>query len=89
LILEETIFHPQGGGQPSDVGIIENEEIIFKVEKASTVDGHVEHLGEFSGDSTFKINDKVKLKVDKESRDLNTRLHSAGHLIDVAVRNIG
>eukprot|EP01080_Neovahlkampfia_damariscottae_P005325 gene5325-9135_t len=90
LVVEETIFHPQGGGQPSDVGTIQtNDNIIFKVEKATQKDGIVHHLGEFLGDSTFKINDEVQLKIDKDVRITNLKLHSAGHLIDVAIRNIG
>ena len=31
LILDQTIFFPQGGGQPFDIGIIYNSQSKFKV----------------------------------------------------------
>jgi len=50
VLLEETIFHPQGGGQPSDIGIIKSKSSEFLVKHASmTKDGLVEHSGEFKG----------------------------------------
>lgn len=89
--MEETIFHPQGGGQPSDQGVIEFNDSIFTVEKVSkNKDGTIQHFGKFQNkEKVFKNKDKVTLKIDKNFRILNVRLHSAGHLIDVAVRNIG
>jgi len=41
LILDQTIFYPQGGGQPYDQGTIENEGGIFKVEEVRFFDGIV------------------------------------------------
>jgi hypothetical protein len=32
---------------------------------------------------------EVELVLDEERRRFNARLHSAGHLLDVAVRNLG
>ncbi len=40
-----------------------------------------------SGEEQLPI--EVELMLDEEKRRLNARLHSAGHLLDVAVRNIG
>ncbi|KAF6142504.1 hypothetical protein GIB67_039468 [Kingdonia uniflora] len=96
LILDATIFHPQGGGQPSDIGFISSVESGFKfvVEDARVKDGVVFHYGYFasSGDgSDFELEKgrQVFLFVDEERRKLNSRLHSAGHLLDICMQNVG
>ncbi len=90
LILDQTIFYPQGGGQPSDTGIIESKDgnFVFKVEKvAFNSNGQVYHIGEFIKNK-FKIGESVKLKIDKEKRVLNAKNHTAGHLIDWTVESL-
>ncbi|KAL0483372.1 alanine tRS [Acrasis kona] len=90
VLLNSTIFHPQGGGQPSDVGIISDGQTTFKVLKAIKSGEQVQHLGTFEPeDSTFEENAIVHQTVDKDSRLQNASLHSAGHLIDFAVKLIG
>ena len=92
LVLNKTIFHPQGGGQPSDRGFIESEDgsIKFKVERLTFIDDAIVHVGRYLDTDpkrkTFEEGDKVILKIDKEFRIMNTRLHSAGHLIDIAMK---
>ncbi len=74
--LDETIFHPHGGGQPSDVGTIEG----ISVEKVSAApSGEIHHF--LAKRPTFRVGDAVNLEVDPDARLLFTRLHSAGHLI--------
>lgn len=84
IILDQTIFYPQGGGQPYDKGIIENNNGIFLVEEVRLVDGIVKHFGTFKQGS-FKKGDTVTCLVDKSRRDLHSRLHSGGHIVDMAV----
>eukprot|EP00917_Polyrhabdina_sp_WS-2016_P008775 GHVP01019551.1.p1 GENE.GHVP01019551.1~~GHVP01019551.1.p1 ORF type:complete len:168 (-),score=22.20 GHVP01019551.1:124-627(-) len=90
LVLDRTVFHPQGGGQPSDVGVIEGSDgQIFLVERVS-IDknsGCVIHSGKSS--ESFEVGSIVQLKVSAETRSLHTRLHSAGHLLDLAVKRLG
>ncbi|MBI4128278.1 MAG: hypothetical protein HY459_04400 [Parcubacteria group bacterium] len=84
VILEATIFHPQGGGQPYDKGVIEGANATFAVEEVRLVDGVVHHIGKFDhGD--FAQGEAVTCRVDEERRRLNSRLHSAGHAVDWAV----
>uniref|UniRef100_A0A7N0UMZ6 Threonyl/alanyl tRNA synthetase SAD domain-containing protein n=1 Tax=Kalanchoe fedtschenkoi TaxID=63787 RepID=A0A7N0UMZ6_KALFE len=96
LILDSTIFHPQGGGQPSDTGLISSADDSFKfvVEDVRSKGGIVFHYGCFeTGEEEFgsgKLDGKeVFLFVDKARRNLNSRLHSAGHLIDVCLEGVG
>lgn len=84
VILDETIFYPQGGGQPYDTGIIESSSDKFIVEEVRFVDGIVKHIGKFESGS-FEKGDVVKLLINKERRELHSRLHSAGHVVDMAV----
>ena len=85
VILDETIFYPQGGGQPADKGEITSGDIVFSVSDVRLdEDGTVWHFGEFKN-GEFKKGDKVVLKIDKDRRVLNAKLHSAGHLLDCAV----
>lgn len=85
VILDETIFYPQGGGQPADKGEIISGDNIFVVNDVRLDEtGTVWHFGEFKN-GNFKQGDKVILKIDKDRRILNAKLHSAGHLLDCAV----
>ena len=88
IILEQTIFYPQGGGQPADTGKISSENAVFIVEDVRMdADGTVYHFGQFeSGELTE--NETVKLEIDKDKRILNTKLHSAGHLIHTALEKL-
>lgn len=92
ILLDETVFYPQGGGQPFDNGVIcNNDGQIFNVDEVRFLDGQVHHFGMFKANSLpiFNIGDKVSCKVQKDRRDLNARLHSAGHLIDMGLFELG
>jgi len=84
IVLDQTVFYPQGGGQPYDQGIIESSAGRFLVEEVRFADGDVKHIGKFES-GRFSKGELVKCFVDKERRQLHARLHSAGHLIDKAI----
>ncbi|HRI05796.1 MAG TPA: alanine--tRNA ligase-related protein [Candidatus Dojkabacteria bacterium] len=88
LILDKTIFYPQGGGQQYDQGTIENQNGKFDVQEVRFVEGRVFHIGSFIN-GNIDINEEVSLNVNPQRRELNSKLQSAGHLIDMALRNIG
>lgn len=75
VVLDKTLFHPQGGGQPADAGWIDNEPVETVLAR---------------GDDVLHIVAKpllpgvVNLRVDAAQRQLHARLHSAGHLIGLA-----
>jgi Ser-tRNA(Ala) deacylase AlaX len=90
LILDETIFYPQGGGQPSDTGFIFNNDktAIFEVEKTLfNPDGLVWHIGNFT-QGKIQIGDEIILEIDEQKRRLNSKNHTAGHLIDWAIESL-
>lgn len=87
VILDETIFYPQGGGQPWDTGNMIAASGKFEVVEVRFVDGFVKHYGTFK-EGSFTEGCSVECQIDKARRTLNSRLHSAGHLLDEAVKNI-
>ncbi|PON88317.1 Alanine-tRNA ligase, archaea [Trema orientale] len=96
LILDRTVFHPQGGGQPADTGFITVDDSDFKfvVQDVRSKDGIVFHYGFIENsseesESKLEKGKKVVLYVDESRRKLNSRLHSAGHLLDACMQNVG
>jgi len=88
VILNQTIFYPQGGGQPYDTGAIAGKNGNFLVEAVRFSEGVVFHFGGFTQGS-FEPGCEVELKIDEERRLLNCVNHTAGHLVDVAMINAG
>lgn len=87
VILDQTVFYPQGGGQPYDIGEIASGNATLKVEQVRYFEGTVKHIGTFEK-GTFQKDDKVTCHVNPERRLLNARLHSAGHMVDMAVYSL-
>ncbi|KAJ5074329.1 threonyl and alanyl tRNA synthetase second additional domain-containing protein [Anaeramoeba ignava] len=93
--LEDTIFHAKGGGQPNDIGKITSleesdpnlqAEFIVQEVIADLQQNSIYHLGTLKNEQLiFKENQKVNLQIDKDRRELNSRLHSAGHLLSSIV----
>lgn len=46
------------------------------------------HFGEFE-QGEFNVGDEVSLEIDEEKRKMHARIHSAGHLIDCAIDDMG
>ena len=89
LILDKTCFYPRGGGQDWDMGFIKGSQGIFNVVEVRLDEhGIVHHIGEFD-QGTLVEGSAVECFVDIERRRLNTRLHSAGHVIDMAIEQLG
>ncbi|XP_021650730.2 uncharacterized protein LOC110642856 isoform X2 [Hevea brasiliensis] len=90
LILDSTIFHPQGGGQPADTGFITaaTDDSNFKF-----IVQDVYHYGVMEEEDSVRDflekGREVLLHVDECRRKLNSRLHSAGHLLDGCLLNMG
>jgi len=89
VIVDQTVFYPQGGGQPSDKGTIRNEHTLFDVQAVSMENGTVFHKGNFTQGSTFTPQESVTLSVDPALRTLHNKNHTAGHLIDCAIYKLG
>lgn len=91
IYLDETIFHVQGGGQPFDLGTISSATTNFVVSSVRQADNDkVQHTGRFADSDTaaFASGDKINMSIDVERRELNSRIHSAGHILGVAIMRL-
>ncbi|AHK22414.1 Alanine--tRNA ligase [Candidatus Hepatoplasma crinochetorum Av] len=75
LVCDKTIFYATSGGQESDLGTIDNINVltVFKTENDLFI-----HLLE---ENPFKIGQEVSLKIDLDRREKLTKNHSATHLL--------
>ncbi|WP_461831605.1 alanine--tRNA ligase [Aquifex sp.] len=88
IILRETPFYPEGGGQIGDSGIIETDKGIFKVEDTQRpTEGIIVHIGRMLK-GKISVKDVVHARVDKERRWDIMRNHTATHLLHAALRNL-
>ena len=96
VITDSTIFHVQGGGQPSDTGSIKSDvadkkaDSIFEVKSVRhpAQGNRILHLGRFlpvGARTTFEAGEQVTQDVDAEKRNLHSRLHTAGHILGFAI----
>ena len=95
LEFSHTIFYVQGGGQPFDTGYVaittnEDKEQRFNVEAVRYgIAGRVLHFGHFKDDAhPFHHGGMAIQHIDGERRNLNSRIHTGGHIIGLAVRRL-
>jgi len=89
IILDQTIFYPQGGGQPCDTGIISTNQARFLVKDVRLdASGLVNHIGKFE-QALLDPGQQVELEIDQARRILHAKLHSAGHLLDCSITQLG
>jgi len=86
MILNQTIFYPQGGGQPCDQGTIDVEGQVIPIHTVRWDGEEVRHYT--NQDCSSLIGKQAKLAIDQERRSLNTRFHTAGHVLSQAVETI-
>ncbi|MFC6338317.1 alanyl-tRNA editing protein [Pseudomonas sp. CCM 7891] len=80
VTLQSTIFHPQGGGQPFDTGWLGDSHVLKVTQEADRIVHYV---------SQPVRPGLIQARLDEPRRTLNTRLHSAGHLIGNAGQSLG
>ena len=87
VILDKTLFYPQGGGQDCDRGRLEKEELIFKIETVSKNGEDIIH--HITSDLMDKIHvgDLVSGEIDWDFRYGVMRAHSAQHILSALVKN--
>lgn len=79
-----TIFHAQGGGQPSDTGTITAGACTFTVHQVRRAAPSILHMGTFSDDARFTPEEPAHQHIDTAKRMLHSRIHTAGHVIGLA-----
>ncbi len=88
MVLNNTTFYGEGGGQVGDTGVISNDDFTFEVTATSkTNDGVFLHHGRIVTGESASVGDKVKASVDAVRRGAIARNHTAAHLLQAALRN--
>ncbi len=82
IILNQTIFYPEMGGQKSDRGKIDNSDVINVEIKDDII---IHYLKDITG---LKENQEIEMEIDAERRELLRRHHTATHIINQACRRV-
>jgi alanyl-tRNA synthetase len=86
VILSETPFYAESGGQVGDTGILQLANGVFEVTDTVKLGRAIAHHG--TAKAVIKVNDQVKALVDKERREAIVKNHSATHLLHAALRQV-
>ena len=88
VVLEQTPFYAESGGQVGDVGFIVSGENRFRVEDTQKIKAAVH--GQFGAvvSGRLKVGDAVSAEIDNDIRDSIMRNHSVTHLMHKALRDV-
>ncbi|MQL50206.1 alanine--tRNA ligase [Photorhabdus khanii] len=87
IILDQTTFYAESGGQVGDRGILSNNDCVFDVADTQKYNRAIGHIGKLAK-GTLSVNHKVNAVIDIERRDAIRLNHSATHLLHAALRQI-
>ncbi len=87
VILEETAFYAESGGQIGDVGTIQSKTGAFQVLDTQSSGDALVHLGTVTN-GTMALNDKVKATINPIRRQAITLNHTSAHLLHSALINV-
>jgi misacylated tRNA(Ala) deacylase len=83
VVLDRTVFYPQGGGQAGDAGVLllaEGRELaVTDTRKSKLHAGGVLHV--LSSDALLAVGDAVSARIDTARREAHRRFHTATHLL--------
>ncbi|KAL4234586.1 hypothetical protein ACF0H5_006227 [Mactra antiquata] len=89
VLLDQTYFYAEQGGQIFDEGFLvkENEEDVeFRVRNVQVRGGYVLHIGVIEG--TLKVGDTVKQSIDEPRRCSVMKNHTGTHVLNFALREV-
>ena len=88
LVLDNTPFYAESGGQVGDAGELRNQSSLFEVEDTLKIQADVfGHHGQVL-EGEIKVGDQLNAKVNAETRARTIRHHSATHLMHKALREV-
>ena len=88
LVLDQTPFYAEMGGQVADTGVITAGGAVFEVSNVQkNKGGKFLHIGKVVS-GQFQVGDSVTAAIDVERRKAIMRAHSATHLLDAALKKV-
>src|SRR5690606_3382584 len=87
IVLDETPFYGESGGQVGDAGYLDGKDAHFEVRDCQKSGDHHLHIGKLLSGS-LKLGDEVQTTVDPQVRQATALNHSATHLLHAALRKV-
>jgi alanyl-tRNA synthetase len=87
VILDRTLFYPQGGGQAPDKGYFSIKGKNIPVKNVTIEESKILHHLDSKVIKTLKVNEEIRGKIDWKYRYGLMRAHSAQHLISAVFKN--
>lgn len=87
LVLDETAFYGESGGQCGDTGFLKAEGVVFQVKDTQKESGNHLHQGVLV-EGQVKVGDTLTASVDADKRQATAIHHSATHLLHAALRQV-
>ncbi|WP_318488626.1 alanine--tRNA ligase [Photobacterium leiognathi] len=87
VVLTNTPFYAESGGQCGDSGILTAEGVLFNVADTQKFGAAIGHKGQVA-EGTLTVGQKLTASVDSARRAAISLNHSATHLMHAALRNI-
>lgn len=87
VILDQTVFYPMGGGQPTDQGNLSDDSFNGDVNQVLLQEGEVWHF--INAEKSPTVGSILHGVIDWDRRYKNMRVHSAGHIVDFALFLLG
>ncbi|MGL6258494.1 alanine--tRNA ligase [Vibrio sp. WXL103] len=87
IILGETPFYAESGGQCGDAGVLKTDSGLFQVEDTQKLGNAIAHHG-ILAEGVVAKGDEVEATVDAERRASISLNHSATHLLHAALRQV-
>ena len=87
VILKQTPFYAESGGQKGDAGQLQLGDALFKVTDTQKVADAYVHFGTLQS-GQIQIGDTLSAEVDPQQRQATARNHTATHLLHAALRQI-
>ena len=87
LVLDETAFYAESGGQAGDTGFLKADGVVFQVKDTTKEGSNHLHQGVIV-EGRIAVGDSLMACVDAEKRHTTALHHSATHLLHAALRTI-
>ncbi|NOR41946.1 MAG: alanine--tRNA ligase, partial [Gammaproteobacteria bacterium] len=87
VVLSETAFYGESGGQVGDTGLLTSASVKFIVKDTQKQGKSILHIGEVISGTVTK-GDELTAEIDFESRQAISRNHSATHLMHAALQKV-
>ena len=87
ILLDQSIFYPQGGGQPSDQGVIKGDGFELQVFRVLQIEDEIRHYINEPNEAIL-IGSTILCILDQHRRISNAKYHTSAHLLGNIVEAI-